>query len=168
MPDTPQGATDVSLSEQLKSTIDSFEPADLDVITRHERFRLSTAQLMVGNVNSREWADELVIVVNDVVDLPILNEAMEARVFETVFVIFGEVLKNLIPKSKQTRLDDAVLDLMNGRMSVPDFLDVLREELNAQVDLPWVPEWAEDRFFNAGIDWMAKALHGFLTDHSTS
>jgi len=60
----------------------------------------------------------------------------------------------------------ATLGLLQGIITVPEWLDVVGTVLSERVDIPYVPSVAEDIAFEKGLDLLGSALHGLLEDGS--
>lgn len=149
-------------TESLANQIQGWSPEELDAVTRQEAFRLATAELLAGNLKPTDWREHVVDAANAAVDVPLLTEAQEQDVFNAAFDALGAVLDGLLHRTDFGPLEAAITDLMNGALTVPEFLGVAGDHLNEAVDIPYVPEFAEDLLFSRGVEWIAKILHGYF------
>lgn len=56
----------------------------------------------------------------------------------------------------------ATLRLLDGQITVQEWLDAAAEVVNERVDIPWVPEPIEGQIFEYGLKLAGRLLHGFL------
>jgi hypothetical protein len=71
---------------------------------------------------------------------------------------------DLDPVTKDATFRSATLLLLDGEITVDEWLDEVAEVINEKVDLPWIPEVIEEKIFNYALGFAAKMLHGFLRD----
>lgn len=53
--------------------------------------------------------------------------------------------------------------LLEGRVTVPDWLEEVAEVVNKKVDIPGIPEAMEDSIFRMGLKILGSILHGLLS-----
>lgn len=56
----------------------------------------------------------------------------------------------------------ATLRLLDGEITVDEWLDEAAEIINDKVDLPWIPEVVEGQVFRYAMKLAGQILHGFL------
>ena len=56
----------------------------------------------------------------------------------------------------------ATLALLDGEVTVDEWMDDVADAINRLVDIPWIPEAFEQQVFEWGLQLAGKALHGLL------
>lgn len=69
---------------------------------------------------------------------------------------------DLDPVTRDESFRRATLLLLEGEITVDEWLDSVADALNRAVDIPWIPEAIEQRIFEYGLRLAGQALHGFL------
>jgi hypothetical protein len=160
--------------ESLDQEIEDLTPEKVDAVTTSVSFRKATAKLLAGSISFVEWEWFTTRALNRHLDLPFVQEAVEQDAFATAFDLVGAALEGLLAGGSGT-LDEvtkddefhaAVLDLLQGNVTVPEFIDRAGQVLDRTVDLPYVPAVGEDLLFDQGLELIASSLHGLLTEGS--
>ncbi|MFB6279114.1 MAG: hypothetical protein ABEK75_06380 [Salinibacter sp.] len=162
--------------ESLDQKISDLTPEQMDAVTKSVSFREATAKLMAGSISFVQWEWFASRTLKRRLDLPFVQEAMEKNLFGTAFEVFGAALEGLLAGgsgsldgvTKDDEFRAAVLDLLQGDATVPEFLDVAGEVIDTVVDIPYVPQFGEDLVFDRGMELLASALHGLLTEGTES
>lgn len=162
--------------ESLDQKISDLTPEQMDAVTKGVSFREATAKLMAGSISFVQWEWFASRTLKRRLDLPFVQEAMEKNLFGTAFEVFGAALEGLLAGgsgsldgvTKDDKFRAAVLDLLQGNATVPEFLDVAGKVIDTVVDIPYVPQFGEDLVFDRGMELLASALHGLLTEGTES
>lgn len=150
----------------LDELIEELRVQDLEGVKKSDKFRNATAKLLAGQYTVDEWQWHAVRTINRRVDIPYLSENREGQIFNGAFEAVGFVLENLIGSGATSDLEKATLDLLQGRATVDEWIDVAGESIDAVVNIPYVPSVGEDLIFDRGLSFLAKTLHGFLQTSS--
>lgn len=70
--------------------------------------------------------------------------------------------EQLDPVTKDDQFRNATLLLLDGKITVEDWLDAAADAINRQLDIPWLPEAIEQSIFRYSLKMAGKILHGFL------
>jgi hypothetical protein len=166
----PENTEPTDLEEQIASETEGLSPEDLDGITESMAFRKATAKLVAGEITVPEWTWFVKRELNRVAHIPFVPEATEKGMFDQALEVLGAALEGLLTGGSG-QLDEvtgdpsfrsATLDLLQGKTAVPEWLDVVGSALNDLVDIPRVPDMAEDLLFQKALDLLGSALHGLL------
>ena len=163
--DSPKEVEPAELAEHVTTEISGKIPETLDGVTRDKSFRKATGMLLAGAITVPEWEWFARRAINRNVDLPFLTEATERELFTTAFEGVGAALEGLI-LYEENEFRTATADLLRGKATVEEWLDVAGEALDALVDIPYVPAAGEDFVFDRGLELIAQALHGLLVGSS--
>jgi hypothetical protein len=170
----PETAETSNLEERIANETEGLSPEDLDGISESMAFRKATAKLLAGELTVPEWEWFVKRELNQLVDIPFVPEAVEKGIFDQALEVLGTALEGLLTGGSG-QLDEvtgdpsfrsATLDLLAGKTTVPEWMSVVGRLLSERVDVPYVPEMAEDIAFEKGIELLGSALHGLLEDGS--
>lgn len=158
--------------EALGRKIQSLTPEDLNSVTTSVSFREATAKLLAGSITYAEWEWFASRALARRLDLPLVEKAVEQEAFASAFEVFGAALEgviaggsgNLDEVTKDDRFRAAVLDLLQGEITVPEFIGSAEKTLEERVDIPYVPQFGEEIVFDRGLELLASSLHGLLTE----
>ena len=166
----PENTDTNDLQERIASETEGLSPEDLDGVSESMAFRKATAKLVAGELTVPEWTWFVKRELNSAVDIPFIPEAAEQGLFDQALEVLGKALEGLLTGGSG-QLDEvtsdpsfrsATLDLLQGKITVPEWLDVVGGVLNDNVDIPRVPDIAEDMLFQKAMDVLGSALHGLL------
>jgi hypothetical protein len=158
------------IQDLAAAEIEDLSPRDFDQVTGALPFRRATAKLLAGEMNVPEWEKVVARELTDCTEIPYLPEAAERGVFDQAIKVLGDALEALLAGGSG-RLDRVTSDqafrgetlkLIQGKTSVPEWMNSLGDALNQAVDVPYIPEMAEDIAFEKGMEVLGSALHGFL------
>ena len=170
----PENTDTSDLEERIASETEGLSPEDLDGISESMAFRKATAKLVAGEITVPEWEWFVKRELNQIVDIPFVPEATEKGMFDQALEVLGAALEGLLTGGSG-QLDEvtndrsfrsATLDLLQGKITVPEWLDVVGDTLNGLIDIPRVPDMAEDILFEKAMDLLGSALHGLLNGGS--
>lgn len=69
----------------------------------------------------------------------------------------------LDPITTNDNFRNVTQQLLEGRITVPDWMEEMAEVVNEKVDIPGVPEALEDSIFRMGLKILGSILHGLLS-----
>ncbi len=110
---------------------------------------------------SKEEVEALATKLNDEVDIPFVGDDAEQVIFVKTVMLFDRLLYQNLPNE----LYGLVKNTTDG-ISADDakqLKSVLGTRLNKKFDLPYIPEWVEQKIFETLLDLLVEAM---TIDHS--
>jgi hypothetical protein len=113
--------------------------------------------------STRDLTKRMAIVLNEKLDIPYLDEQQEQVVLEQVVTVILQVLTTTTTASTKNKLTlDASIDASRNLLSSPANRKAFVEQLNQDVDLPFLDESNEQVLLSAAVDASAQILETML------
>ncbi len=105
---------------------------------------------------TKEEQKQFATLVNSVIDIPLVPEAMEQQIFEHAVVVIDRVLQDTLPTILHGLLREAGAGIDKDHAKA--FADRLVQTTNSKFDLPYLNEDQEAQVLRLVIDPLVKAM----------
>lgn len=125
-------------------------------LTDEQRNQIHNDMDVITEMLSDEEVEILATKLNEKIDIPFIKEGTE----QTIFVKIVKRVDRLLYKSLPNELYELVKNVSDGisDADAEELKLVLGTRLNQQLDIPYIPEWIEQKIFEVLIGLIVNAM----------